>query len=673
MDTGSLFSAQSMYYVEGPPVPTPTICARASDRVWIVSSNAEIARAIPPLEGEVRMRSDGHFGHADHTLTAQWFCAPFPHLPFIPTSIHPTFMEHSVIWSELDPSQTESDQREGHAHVLRRLQSSPRERMSSSIHYLSWMIDELLIHVQLDQFMNWQDLLRCWGEIQRYWLEVAGMGEYMRLSLDPRDNHATRNADTSHWIGSFSNDPHVIGFLSWYHIPIWSTIESEHPPIGLKVLEISPDLIEAPIVPFRFSNDRQSFDPFPYLGSYSAVDSRYLECRYEFDKLFLVDAHAHVVQLEPTTSRTELGTRVKPRPLLKRHTPLTNDGPESSTRSSRPYHVHSSAPSSSTLDLSDFDEQSSPAPSSTTFEPPLAIPEWGEARAYELQQRQATRPKTETRAPDQYIFPPSQAFATVAAEKRLRFVVNWLSVRSQWLVYVRTHNSAEISFTAQQWKDFLSHTPQRGPLLKPERAHQGSKATRKTFTHQILQVMHSMLPEGVPTYNSIADLASLTWFQYRLDSQHEEENIRTHRLVLWELDELAFRYSFLRLEEHFANTVALTLEEKQKRKRRVLDIWSSFPTENDLYLSAVPHLDCGIGSTIWHYSVPALNAASEVMQNWPHPPDVLKYPLLENVELNSIRDVRAKQQEISAFFCARYAETFGQVPVVPSRLPLFYG
>lgn len=151
----------------------------------------------------------------------------------------------------------------------------------------------------------------------------------------------------------------------------------------------------------------------------------------------------------------------------------------------------------------------------------------------------------------------------------------------------------EASISVQGWRDFLTHSPNRGPLNRPTTTFTGRKAQKKASSANTLQIFHHLLPDGVPPIEDFRDYA---WFGHTLDHDDPEQQLVSQRLVLWELDELGFRYDFLRLARHFFQALTLTSEQRSIREQQVYRIWSAFPTRDNMFLDSKPPGDCGLGS-----------------------------------------------------------------------------
>ncbi|KZT31510.1 hypothetical protein SISSUDRAFT_1067697 [Sistotremastrum suecicum HHB10207 ss-3] len=369
----------------------------------------------------------------------------------------------------------------------------------------------------------------------------------------------------------------------------------------------------------------------------------------ENDARFAMDSSAYAIQTLPNSSRNSIPTAlVLPSPHER-----PECEPAARTHRYQPYPKRQDCSSSTTRDDAGPLE----------FQLPENVPEWSAALAQCHTLRLLPTP-----APGRlYLFPPTHIFLVNDRMKRVRMIMNWLHVRPAWLARVQGMDSDEASISVQGWRDYLTHSPERGPLNRPTTTFTGRKAQKKAKSANTLLIFHELLPDGVPPLAHFRDYA---WFGHTLDHDEPEEQLVSQRLVLWELDELAFRYDFVRLNRHFSKDLTISPEQQLVREAMVFHIWSAFPTRDKMFLDSKPPGDCGLGSLIWRYSIPALEAARQILCQWPNAPRELGSPLVHPPEANNLLVVRHMQQKVAQFYCQTYCKAFQTAPILPSQLPL---
>ncbi|KZS90756.1 hypothetical protein SISNIDRAFT_414920 [Sistotremastrum niveocremeum HHB9708] len=372
---------------------------------------------------------------------------------------------------------------------------------------------------------------------------------------------------------------------------------------------------------------------------------------------------------KPCPTRPEIGSRQAlpcpaPTTLLPTHRAPQWD-PLDTNLVGRSRYPHAQIHLILVLDPQQQPTRSTNAPDSNTvaFTLPANVPEWSAAIA-ECQALQLLPSPAPGRL---YIVPPSHIFLVKDRLKRLRMVVNWLHVRESWFARIQKMDPQEASINIQGWRDYLTHSPDRGSLQRSTANLSGRKAQKKALSVNSLLIFHTLLPNGVPQLDRYRDY---TWFGHTLDSEDPEQQVVTERLVLWEIDELGFRYDFLRLARHFTNALSLPEERHALQEEAVYRIWSAFPTRDKMFIDGKPPGDCGLGSFIWNFSIPSLEAARHVVSTWPNPPRELLSPLLTPPEANNLLVVRHVQQKLAQFYCQTYVKIFQAAPVLPSQLPL---
>ncbi|KZS86307.1 hypothetical protein SISNIDRAFT_492080 [Sistotremastrum niveocremeum HHB9708] len=350
------------------------------------------------------------------------------------------------------------------------------------------------------------------------------------------------------------------------------------------------------------------------------------------------------VQTLPTSSRSELGSVENQRCLLHR---AEREG--ASQRPPQRHHPYGPDPTHVLRVRHIPSAVADQLPK--RFQRPAVLPEW----ATVLLECADTPTVREAR---RYLVPNSTFFSEDDAIKRERQIINWLSIRDQWFYHLRQQGlDTNAVLDRDDWRQFLSHTPERGSF--------GRK--RKNLT-----IFDKLLPDGA--FKIAPDTSTLPfwWFDRPYNRGDEEALIVTQGLVMWELDELTFQQEFLALQRNISIRAGHPENELDTRRNMVFNIWDAYKREHGIYFKSPPVEDRGIGSFIWNFGVPAVDAARAVMESWPDSPQILRSPLVRPVEANTIPVVQSLRMEMARFFCRTYLKHFARFPIVPTQFPIPY-
>ncbi|KZS86834.1 hypothetical protein SISNIDRAFT_541114 [Sistotremastrum niveocremeum HHB9708] len=655
--------ARTLSLSDQPALPVLSVARETSD-IYIISPNVSFVPPSPRVTQDIQMRSDGKYGDADYTARPQFYLSEYPHLPFIPTQRHLDYAGYQIMWRGLTPADLEPILPHSNPS-LRQLSPPTRDTLTTCLTSVLTDLDEYLAAIRplipqpilrhafylinhlrarlyfATQKMPWRDLCRIWGQYQRVWLEIAGMQEFLKMQFGRDLEHPGRPVES--FIGAFTDEEDVARKLFASGVPVWrlsprDMIDSDVPCIPQHIYPPLP-----PLHPMSLGLGTEN-TPWEALGSFSRTDSSSVARRHQQDIEFMPNSQVLHVQTLLTSSRSELGSVEQ-----KRHLSHKADRGEPSQRAAHRHHPYGPNPTHV------LRVQPIPCPVADQlpkrFQRPVVLPEWATAL---LEYKDVPTARQARR----YLLPIGTFFSEDDPIKRERQIINWLSVRENWFHHLRQQGlDTDPVLDREDWRQFLSHTPERGSF--------GRKRTNLT-------IFDDFLPGGAFKISPDTSTLPFRWFDRPYDRGDEEALIVTQRLIMWELDEIAFRQELLTLQRNISQRAGHSENEVEARRNMVYHIWDTYETEHGIYFKSPPAEDRGIGSFIWNFSVPAVNAARAVMESWPEAPQVIQSPLLTPVEANTIPVVQALRMELARFFCRTYLKHFGRFPIVPTQFPIPY-
>ncbi|KZT32015.1 hypothetical protein SISSUDRAFT_1067267 [Sistotremastrum suecicum HHB10207 ss-3] len=487
----------------------------------IVTPNANFIPTSPALLQDVQMRSDGRYGSSDYTARPQIYFADYAHLPYIPTAEHPAYSGYHLLWRR--PSATDLDPFvSGEGRAGSTLSPAIRATLTESLKGLANDVDEgiqsirplidpkvlehcfyLINHVRarltlLNQKMPWYELCRLWGQFQRYWLELAGMQQYLRRTVDPMALYQDASPlPVDCFVGAFTDDRIVAKSLSTAGVPVWLIIPSESVDGDVPIIRAHVYPSPPPLIAPSLGNGLSPRSAWNSLGLIARGDPKSIVLRRQSDDQFMPNSSALEIQNAPTSSRAELGSierglhlskmggrqETPPRPT-KRHQPY---GPN-------PTHVIRVRPIQA-----ESPQQLQPP---LRFQRPVVLPEWS-AALLEIEHLETARKA------HRFWMPIGTFFNEDNPMRRERALINWLAVRESWFGHLAQSGlEGEPQLDREDWRHFLSHIPERGAFQR----------RRKN-----LAIFDQLLPQGAPVISPDESTLPYQWFNRLYD--RETDNV----------------------------------------------------------------------------------------------------------------------------------------------------
>jgi hypothetical protein len=228
------------------------------------------------------------------------------------------------------------------------------------------------------------------------------------------------------------------------------------------------------------------------------------------------------------------------------------------------------------------------------------------------------------------------------AQRRYRYVLNWLAIREEWL-YITRSNKYRRSMFARWWRAYLDDG-----FSEEARPHQSKIQDRA----KVLEALTSVFAANS---FSTADIAP-TWFGKVISTVDDT----LCRQVAWELSEIGFQAELLMLDATFYVPEADRPEAVAERVAWMSDI---FPGGGVLHVSSIPTKRIGLASSTLSERAKCLEALRCIMKSWPNPPGLLKsappLPTLSECYIAQVESV------IAQFCIDTFVKLSGRAPILP--------
>ncbi|KAI1782631.1 hypothetical protein LXA43DRAFT_977454 [Ganoderma leucocontextum] len=223
------------------------------------------------------------------------------------------------------------------------------------------------------------------------------------------------------------------------------------------------------------------------------------------------------------------------------------------------------------------------------------------------------------------------------AERRERYVYNWLRIRTPWLYILRLREARTTLVPTQWWRDLLY-----GDTGRTDRSHD-------TRNGQHMDQMHKVF--GIAFQDADYDLAStapVSWFQSRLSNLDPKHC----PMILWELCELGFRHELLTLD-------------RLLREALLGDI---FADHSVFCVCALPTQATGLAGPTPFHCVPYPEPFRRVLSRWPCAPSSLytNGPITTSL---SGEEIARREEELVVFYVNTFFEQSGRAPIIPHAVP----
>ncbi|KZS86401.1 hypothetical protein SISNIDRAFT_491988 [Sistotremastrum niveocremeum HHB9708] len=265
-------------------------------------------------------------------------------------------------------------------------------------------------------------------------------------------------------------------------------------------------------------------------------------------------------------------------------------------------------------------------------------------------------------------------FSSVNVDKQHRYFINWIAIRARWLEALA--DGMVSPQTSRFWKDFLSHSPDRGPLnpaLNHRRrdgptdrphtsaspviinAKQVRTAERLASRHEAQRLFCSLLPD-VPTRD---EARALTWFGNPLFSADTQSNSLIRHEILAELNIIGFHHELKQLDRHLTSRVPQA--ERTQAFEALRNCMSAGPVFAFTSRPCSETLDLSQRDT--HKVIPILEALRQIVGVWPSVPEDLTTPVTHD---SDPREVAATHAALATFYVQTFMSCFSTYPILPS-------
>lgn len=240
-----------------------------------------------------------------------------------------------------------------------------------------------------------------------------------------------------------------------------------------------------------------------------------------------------------------------------------------------------------------------------------------------------------------FLVPPPTVFNS--PHLRSLYLYNWVYLSPTFYYRLETNQGdSEPSQTTQNWRDTLSGCRNPG----------GSK---NYYVGPDFGLSHcvSKLPSGQ---------FDLTWRDHLIPDEKSLNDIKLLSALMWELSEILFLYSFIRLDRRI---VPLGSSWASARRLAFINGWTGgFSILPEFHTDRVVEDDCA-----WITQMPAFVCMVNIMQVWPGFPQVLAgTDVFHNLSFQ--RFDRIRRLAIS-FYAQTYADHFSRPPPLPCVRPPF--
>lgn len=244
---------------------------------------------------------------------------------------------------------------------------------------------------------------------------------------------------------------------------------------------------------------------------------------------------------------------------------------------------------------------------------------------------------------------PCLIVGTTSEERRKRYIVTWLSIRSAWLNRVTDSTASPVHPSI--WRGFLNS------ILNPEQVFSSSSASSR----QLNEAMNLFGPEFMKLHISAHQSpALLTWRDNTVTADTlSAEHIRE---VLWDLAEHNFRFELLHLDKRM---VSAAWNGDSTRLEIVLRVFAG-GAGTVLGSEPFPDRNRGLGSLRVEDRLPFLENFRALLSSWPDAPSALLNPL-KSSDLNT--HVFAVERCVTLFYVQSFYDTYGRPPIIPRHIP----
>ncbi|KZT31889.1 hypothetical protein SISSUDRAFT_1038127 [Sistotremastrum suecicum HHB10207 ss-3] len=641
-----------------------------TDEFWISTPNANHIPQPPTIPNSLTVSPDGHLGQADFAKYPQHYNRELPHLAFLPTA--PTEAEnHDLPWvifvtihaeDFIFPDPTRQPSQVG------QLNSMIIKDLETRVSWMSQVIEESIQHWRPERnlgpvavharqlkalmlhclhrlqtlFLPFTQTSRTFVNCQRCWLELYALREYMSLfgpdSASPSTMRLPR-APLRSCIGTFVDNQRDLELLFNARVPVWyirarQDLASPHDIRIRQIVSLSESYLGIATTQNPDRDDRID------LATRSMRVPQVREAIY-------AEAWSGAREEDPGASMILTIPDAVPDRHLKRPKSSgaveNGGGPPSKKKKPR-----------------------TPAtPLDETILPP-SIPAWVDALA-----RNPTPPSSgHERSTETYILPHPSWFTTVYRDKQDRYFINWLSIRQSWLEGMDAHTVSPIS--SRMWKDFLSHSPERGPLnpdqnhlphspIPAQDAHTQAKRKRVAARLADRERSQSLFSSMIADVWTTECAATIEWYDRRLFSASAEADRCTRGLILAELSEIAFLWEL----EHLNGLMRAETD----KETAIHCLRSRLGRESSYNSATLPRdLQASLASPTLVDKLQILEPIRQIIAGWPEAPASVKQALTDII-FDTPAVLKQLHTTIADEYVRQFVKWMGRHPSVPTGFP----
>ncbi|KAI1788510.1 hypothetical protein LXA43DRAFT_894450 [Ganoderma leucocontextum] len=237
-----------------------------------------------------------------------------------------------------------------------------------------------------------------------------------------------------------------------------------------------------------------------------------------------------------------------------------------------------------------------------------------------------------------------------SADRRKRYIYNWLRIRAAWLYVLRLREARATLLPTQWWRDFLY-----GDTGRTDRRHDTRNAQRQDSMTQAFQLAFQQADYD------LTSTAPVTWFKTRLPTLDE----RLCPLIIWEVCELGFRHELLALDRLLVPGRDGNFDEEQREEL----LGRIFVDHSPFCVADLPTERAGLSGPTPFHRVPYLESFRRVMARWPRAPASLYQRGAITTSL-SPAEITSREEELVEFYVNTFFEQSGRAPIIPHAVPI---
>ncbi|KAI0739112.1 hypothetical protein C8Q80DRAFT_231131 [Daedaleopsis nitida] len=249
---------------------------------------------------------------------------------------------------------------------------------------------------------------------------------------------------------------------------------------------------------------------------------------------------------------------------------------------------------------------------------------------------------------DYWIPEPAKLLRPETIDRRDRYIITWLQMRSAWIYILRLPpGTRSTCFPTQYWRDFLF------PHVDRDRSGEGTR-NRKRWMSILLLLGDVFHQENLDA----ARQGPVQWFDYLISSPDSTST----PLIIWEMHDLCFRYELQALDRRL-----VPLQGEQERDALLSRIFH-YHVLHSLPVLPDPDESLRLYDPLPHRRVSALEAFRQVLLRWPKCPVELSRSVPITTCMTA-EEIISLELEMTKFYVFSFFEMSGRAPIVPHQYP----